>query len=763
MFGDIELRTAKLRTGVRDAEKQFKHLETTAKHAVTGVERELNRMGKFKANLNQGFMSSFGIQGGGGAGSLIGSAAGNLLQSSGKALFGYVTESIDKGMAMKDLIEQMRIAFTNLTGSEEKAVAHMREMFKFGADTPFQTKDILEYSQQLQAVGFTANEVKQTLTDMGDAMAKAGTFPKMDKAMKAITDMLSKGQVSSEELRGQLGDALPGAFQIASRAMGVESTELTKLMSEGRIDVGPFVKLLLLQMRKESAGTMAKTAGSTLLGLESTLEDAKLMTYATGVTGGDPFGPAGGAYAQLMANKKKQIGMYSGPESAGIATKVGSAAENYQWAMGKIEDNAFKSATGRDTMMKMFTDPKGAASDIYGGLVQGLSSGTGAVSGAISSLSTSMWDTWTGFWESKSPSKRAERLGGWIAEGLEIGLNKRQAGNYAKLQGLSQQDPEFVKKLVAGSVARGINPDHMLNVIAMESSFNAQADNPNSSGYGLIQFMAATRKGMGITQAQLSQMSETEQLDQVFQYFDQPHLKGKLGTQSGLYAAVAAGRVGANDESVLFRKGSAGYNANKVWDANEDGIIRQGELGRVARGALGAGDKFSIAGVPLSASNPMPVAVVNAFAGAGAKGSMMMPAFAGAPDMIGGASSAFAFGGVRASGNSPLAVGGTASINIASLTAKMKTLNEETTSLTMATTVAVKPLTDVKAAMAGMGELDAEMAALRLKAITPDEAKKAKKDKLFDKAFTKEGWLGISREACNNYSPVSVERSLPVY
>ena len=50
-------------------------------------------------------------------------------------------------------------------------------------------------------------------------------------AFKALEQMLSKGKVSAEELRGQLGERIPGAFQIAARAMGMTTSELDKFMS----------------------------------------------------------------------------------------------------------------------------------------------------------------------------------------------------------------------------------------------------------------------------------------------------------------------------------------------------------------------------------------------------------------------------------------------------------------------------------------------------------------------------------------------------
>ena len=53
--------------------------------------------------------------------------------------------------------------------------------------------------------------------------------------MRAIGQMMSKGTVQSEELRGQLGERLPGAFQMAARAMGTTTAGLGKMLETGKV------------------------------------------------------------------------------------------------------------------------------------------------------------------------------------------------------------------------------------------------------------------------------------------------------------------------------------------------------------------------------------------------------------------------------------------------------------------------------------------------------------------------------------------------
>lgn len=54
-------------------------------------------------------------------------------------------------------------------------------------------------------------------------------------AFKALEQMMSKGTVQSEELRGQLGERIPGAFSMAAEAMGVTTMELGKMLEQGQV------------------------------------------------------------------------------------------------------------------------------------------------------------------------------------------------------------------------------------------------------------------------------------------------------------------------------------------------------------------------------------------------------------------------------------------------------------------------------------------------------------------------------------------------
>jgi len=53
--------------------------------------------------------------------------------------------------------------------------------------------------------------------------------------IKSFTDMISKGTVQMEELKGQLGDRLPGALNIAAKAMKLSTKDLIEMISNGEV------------------------------------------------------------------------------------------------------------------------------------------------------------------------------------------------------------------------------------------------------------------------------------------------------------------------------------------------------------------------------------------------------------------------------------------------------------------------------------------------------------------------------------------------
>ncbi|MGL5927188.1 tape measure protein, partial [Chroococcidiopsis sp.] len=81
-------------------------------------------------------------------------------------------------------------------------------------------------------------------------------------AFLALSQIASKGKVQAEELRGQLGERIPGAFAIAARSMGVTEAELNKLLETGQVLAQDFLPRFGQQLQIEFGDAAADASGN---------------------------------------------------------------------------------------------------------------------------------------------------------------------------------------------------------------------------------------------------------------------------------------------------------------------------------------------------------------------------------------------------------------------------------------------------------------------------------------------------------------------
>jgi tape measure domain-containing protein len=98
-------------------------------------------------------------------------------------------------------------------------------------------------------------------------------------AFLALSQMMSKGKVSAEELNGQLGERIPGALGIASRAMGTTTKDLMAMMQKGELTSEVFLPRFANQLKKEFAGGMevaSKSATANFNRMNNSVLETKL-------------------------------------------------------------------------------------------------------------------------------------------------------------------------------------------------------------------------------------------------------------------------------------------------------------------------------------------------------------------------------------------------------------------------------------------------------------------------------------------------------
>jgi len=130
----------------------------------------------------------------------------------------------------------MRVA----TGSANAAAGQLafirEEANRLGLFFPAIAKQMAQFSAAARGTSITSEELRTIFTGISEASRAMGlTAPQAEGAMMALQQMMSKGKVSAEELRQQLGERMPGSIQIMAQSLGVTTQELFKMMENGEL------------------------------------------------------------------------------------------------------------------------------------------------------------------------------------------------------------------------------------------------------------------------------------------------------------------------------------------------------------------------------------------------------------------------------------------------------------------------------------------------------------------------------------------------
>lgn len=145
---------------------------------------------------------------------------------------------------------------------------------KYGQDLVVLTHSFAQFTSACQGTGLELKEQKNIYEQLIRAAAYFHLSADSTKDMMvAVTQMMSKGKVTAEELRRQLGNSLPGAFNIMARACGLSTAELDKMMKEG--------KIISAEVLPKFANELAKmTQGASFDSLQLSLNRLKNEWYA---------------------------------------------------------------------------------------------------------------------------------------------------------------------------------------------------------------------------------------------------------------------------------------------------------------------------------------------------------------------------------------------------------------------------------------------------------------------------------------------------
>nr|DAF36659.1 MAG TPA: tail tape measure [Caudoviricetes sp.] len=234
------------------------------------------QMAKFKASLGDvsGALKSMGAAFGAAKLAIGGAAAG---------LLAFQKAAIESQMELEKLQTSYQTIFGEGGGAQLDFVKNelnsVGQQFRSGA----------EAAKTFFAAGMNSslapqvNFIFKAFTDAGAAMQLSGD--EMSRVFLALGQMMSKGKVQAEDLRGQLGEALPGAFQLAADAMGMTTAQLDKFMADGNLtaeEVIPKMAVAVKEKYSESAKQAADTTQGKLNQMLNAWEEYKARLAASG-------------------------------------------------------------------------------------------------------------------------------------------------------------------------------------------------------------------------------------------------------------------------------------------------------------------------------------------------------------------------------------------------------------------------------------------------------------------------------------------------
>ena len=145
---------------------------------------------------------------------------------------------------------------------------------KYGTDLIGTTEAFAKFKAAATPAGIALAEQERIFSNMSKAMASFGiSGGEASLTMTAITQMMGKGKISSEELRQQLGERMPIAMQAMANAAGVSMAQLDKLLKEGKLRSADIMGKFSDELARLSGDTNTDNLESSLGRLKNAFTD----------------------------------------------------------------------------------------------------------------------------------------------------------------------------------------------------------------------------------------------------------------------------------------------------------------------------------------------------------------------------------------------------------------------------------------------------------------------------------------------------------
>lgn len=244
-------------------------------------------------------------------------------------LFGWQKPIIDAAAEMQRMRVMLRGLNKEKNDPGKAAAEDMQYIVNMAQNAPFAMQALTDSFVKFRSAGLDPTD--GSLKALVDSVARfGGDSELLKRAAIAVQQMSGKGVVSMEELRQQLGEAVPNAMKAMADAAGITMGQLTKAVSSGTVEAKQALSLMFVGLRAENENA-AKDMMQTYTGALAQLQTSfTLFADRVGQSGYlDSLSKGMKELASIM-NSAEGIS-FANSLGSGLSTAIDGLRELAQW------------------------------------------------------------------------------------------------------------------------------------------------------------------------------------------------------------------------------------------------------------------------------------------------------------------------------------------------------------------------------------------------------------------------------------------------
>lgn len=244
-----------------------------------------------------------GLEGalGAGIGGVVGGVPGAITGGAIGAQVGALRQAVGAIAENIAALNKYRIALAGVSKDQDDYNESIKAVSGFSKQFLLPLSQTTEQYTRLKAsiigAGLSTKETNVVFRGISAAIiGTGGNAEKLNAALNATSQVFSKGKVSAEELRQQIGERLPGAFTIFAQSLNKTPAELDKALEDGKVTLADFLKF-----SEELFKRYGKTAEILALAPENAGARMKVALELAGISFGGFFQVVGAGFQNLIA------------------------------------------------------------------------------------------------------------------------------------------------------------------------------------------------------------------------------------------------------------------------------------------------------------------------------------------------------------------------------------------------------------------------------------------------------------------------------